>query len=144
MTMHHHYTISQLASQFALRTDTLRYYERQGILTPSARSDAGYRLYSERDRLQLQFVLRAKAVGFSLAEIKHLLALKVYKTAHSCQEVKDYTSLKISEIAAKIAELQEIKALLQQMHDACCGGPESAEHCSILRMLESGTQPKNG
>ena len=97
--------IGEIAKRLAVSTDTLRYYEKQGILTSSLRSSSGYRLYTKHDIAQLEFVLRAKKVGFTLNEIKELLAIKVDKKSHSCQEVKQFTSEKISQVEEKIDHL---------------------------------------
>ena len=64
--------IGEIAKRLGVSTDTLRYYEKQGILTSSSRSVSGYRLYTEQDIAQLAFVIRAKDVGFTLNEIKEL------------------------------------------------------------------------
>ena len=129
-------TISQLAARCQVTAESLRYYERERLLLPSARTAAGYRLYAESDVRVLQFILHAKQVGYSLSEVKHLLSLRLHKSEHSCQEVKDYTAAKIDEIEAKMHDLEQIRRLLKEMHNACCGGAESAERCSILRMLD--------
>ena len=129
--------IGEIAKRLAVSTDTLRYYEKQGILTSSLRSSSGYRLYTKHDIAQLEFVLRAKKVGFTLNEIKELLAIKVDKKSHSCQEVKQFTSEKISQVEEKITELSVILNSLKLLNQTCCGGDESAVHCSILSALEA-------
>lgn len=129
--------IGEIAKRLAVSTDTLRYYEKQGILNSSARSESGYRLYSEQDIAQLSFVLRAKDVGFTLNEIKELLAIKVDKQSHSCEQVKHFTSEKITQVERKIAELNTILNSLKLLHKSCCGGNEPAVHCSILSALEA-------
>lgn len=133
------YRIGELASISGVSTDTLRYYEKHGLLIPSSRNNAGYRYYSEDAVEQIAFIKRAKAVGFSLEDIFELLSLKVEKDSHSCQEVKDIAEAKLAGINAKLAELQRIQSALQGMVSACCGGPEAATHCSILEALESNT-----
>ena len=75
--------IGEFSRQLGVSTDTLRYYEKHGLLTPSSRSAVGYRFYSEDDYKQMAFILRAKNVGFSLAEIKELLQIKFHKDQHS-------------------------------------------------------------
>ncbi|MCD6293527.1 MAG: MerR family transcriptional regulator, partial [Deltaproteobacteria bacterium] len=66
-------TIGKLARAVGVSTDTIRFYERRGLLSPPARTDANYRLYPEKDILRLQFIKRAKALGFTLNEVKELL-----------------------------------------------------------------------
>ena len=128
--------IGEIAKRLDVSTDTLRYYEKQGLLVSSSRSTSGYRLYSIKDIAQLEFVLRAKKVGFTLSEIKDLLAIKVDKEHHSCQEVKQFTNEKIAEVEEKISELEVILNSLKLLNQSCCGGDEPAIHCSILSALE--------
>ena len=128
--------IGEIAKRLGVSTDTLRYYEKQGILTSSSRSVSGYRLYTDQDIAQLAFVIRAKDVGFTLNEIKELLAIKVDKQSHSCEQVKQLTSEKISQVERKITEMNAILNSLKLLHKSCCGGDETAIHCSILSALE--------
>lgn len=130
------YRIGELAQRHEIKPDTLRYYEKHGLLSPSGRSDSGYRLYNDNDEVKLRFILRAKAVGFSLAQIRELLAIDASRTKWACQDVKGIVENKVAELERKIAELTQFRDSLQQLADACCGGPESAEHCSILEALE--------
>lgn len=129
--------IGQLAKKLAVSTDTLRYYEKNQLLQASARTASGYRIYDQRSVKQLEFVLRAKSVGFTLNEIKELLAINVEKASHSCSEVKGLTASKMEDVANKIAELQRFHQSLSLLHASCCGGSESAQYCSILSALEN-------
>lgn len=131
------YRIGELAQANQIKTDTLRFYEKHGLLTPSSRSDAGYRLYSETDAQKLTFILRAKAMGFSLNEISDLLSIEVNKANRVCADVKAVVELKLNEVEAKITELIHFQTSLKKLSKACCGGPYSAENCSILEALES-------
>ncbi|MCE9679906.1 Zn(2+)-responsive transcriptional regulator [Shewanella sp. AS1] len=131
------YRIGELASECEVKADTLRFYEKHGLLAPSMRSDAGYRLYTQQDAQRLRFILRAKAVGFTLAEITELLSIELDKSNWACSDVKGMVDIKLTQVEAKIAELDAFRVSLQRLSDACCGGPESAEHCSILEALES-------
>ncbi|NRD75542.1 Zn(2+)-responsive transcriptional regulator [Shewanella sp. VB17] len=133
------YRIGELAKQSEVKADTLRFYEKHGLLAPSSRSDAGYRLYNEKDAERLRFILRAKAVGFTLAEIAELLSIELDKSNWACADVKGLVDVKLTQVNEKISELNYFKMSLQRLSDACCGGPESAEHCSILEALESNT-----
>lgn len=127
--------IGTLAQQFDVTVDTIRFYEKQGLLATAARSGAGYRQYSTSDVQRLSFILRAKAVGFSLQQIRELLAIEDNKSAWVCADVKDKVALKIQEIEQQRAELQRLQQALQQLHNACCGGTVSANACSILAAL---------
>lgn len=137
------YRIGELAKAVGSSVETLRFYESRGLLVSQTRSPAGYRLYSDHHFKQLNFILQAKKVGFSLKEIKHLLGLNLNKDDHTCEEVKSYTGEKIAEIDAKIRDLQSIRISLQRLYQACCGGTEKATHCSILHTLEDSSLVQN-
>ncbi len=129
--------IGQLAKTVDLDIQTLRYYESQGLINEPQRLENGYRDYPQNSVERLRFIKKAKLVGFTLKEIKDLLAIQVTKDEHTCQEVKNFTQIKLDEINQKINELSEIKAALQKIHTSCCGGEETAAHCSILQALEN-------
>ncbi|MFI3246384.1 MAG: Zn(2+)-responsive transcriptional regulator [Ferrimonas sp.] len=130
------YRIGELAKRHDINADTLRFYEKNGLLKPSERSDSGYRMYNDNDAKQLRFILRAKSVGFSLAEIQELLTIDNNRSQWACQDVKGKVEAKAMLIQAKIDELIHFKDSLTALASACCGGSESAEHCSILDALE--------
>lgn len=130
------FRIGELAKHFGVKADTLRFYEKQGLLSPSSRTEAGYRVYSAEDKRRLHFILRCKRVGFTLKEIDELLSLRLSSCEVTCREVKAVADAKIQDIAGRIAELESFRHSLQQLSDACCGGLESAEHCSILETLD--------
>ncbi|GAM69658.1 transcriptional regulator [Vibrio sp. JCM 19236] len=131
------YKIGELAKLFAIKTDTLRFYEKHGLLAPNSRSDAGYRIYTHDDAERLRFILRAKKVGFSLTEIQDLLSIRIDRDSHSCNEAKDIVDLKLKHVEDKIRELQVFQASLSKLSTSCCGGEEPATHCSILEALDS-------
>lgn len=133
------YRIGELAALCEVKADTLRFYEKHGLLSPSSRTESGYRIYTEADAERLRFILRAKAVGFTLAEITELLSIELDKSNWACADVKGLVDDKLANVEAKIAELNHFRMSLQRLSQACCGGPESAEHCSILEALESST-----
>jgi len=134
------YRIGELAKLCEVKADTLRFYEKHGLFVPSSRSDSGYRLYNESDAERLRFILRAKAVGFTLAEITELLSIELDKSNWACADVKGLVDSKLIQVNEKISELNHFQVSLQRLSDACCGGPESAEHCSILEALESNSE----
>lgn len=131
------YRIGELAKLCQIKTDTLRFYEKHGLLSPSTRSEAGYRLYTDADLSRLKFILRAKSVGFTLNEIADLLLIELDKANKACADVKGLVDSKLADVETKIAELMQFKQSLQVLSNACCGGPESAAQCSILEALES-------
>jgi MerR family Zn(II)-responsive transcriptional regulator of zntA len=130
--------ISQLAQKTGLSAHTLRFYEKNGLISASDRSEAGYRYYSEADVRRAEFVKTARNIGFSLDDIGQLLSIRVNKDSHSCQEVTDITRHKLEQVNQKIAELESMQSTLSILLDSCCGGPENATHCSILEALEEG------
>lgn len=131
------FQIGELAKRSGVSCDTLRFYEKNALLVPVARSDAGYRMYDQSSLVQVNFILKAKQLGLSLEEIKELLDIRLEATAHSCAEVKAITSAKLALIDHKIAELTHIRNALKRINDACCGHLEdNASHCSILAALE--------
>jgi MerR family Zn(II)-responsive transcriptional regulator of zntA len=131
------YRIGELATLCDIKADTLRFYEKHGLLSPSSRSGAGYRLYTKDDAARLRFILRAKAVGFTLNEIAELLSIELDKANWACADVKGLVDNKLAQVKIKLAELTQFSNSLQSLSNACCGGPDSAEHCSILEALES-------
>ena len=134
--------IGDLVKQHGVSVDTIRFYEKQQLLTPSARSEAGYRLYNAADNQRLGFILRAKSVGFSLQQIRELLQIEDNKSQWQCSDVKDKVQHKMAEIAQQIAGLQRFYQALEQLDQACCGGTVSATECSILTALEQGQPVK--
>jgi len=131
------YRIGELARAFHLKNDTLRFYEKHGLLTPSSRSESGYRMYTEEDKQILSFIVRAKTVGFSLADIHELLSIEIDKANSACADVKIVVDAKLIEVEKKIAELNHFQKSLQRLSNACCGGTESAADCTILEALAS-------
>ncbi|MBT3532131.1 MAG: Zn(2+)-responsive transcriptional regulator [Gammaproteobacteria bacterium] len=130
--------ISELAAKTGLTAHTLRFYEKNGLISASNRSPAGYRYYTESDVRRAEFVKTARNIGFSLDDISQLLSIRVDKTSHSCQEVTDITRHKLDEVNEKIKELQSMQQTLNILLDSCCGGPELATQCSIMEALDEG------
>lgn len=130
------YQIGELAKKLSVSTDTLRYYEKHGLLKPCSRTDTGYRLYNDNNLRSLKFILSAKKCGFTLKDIQELLSIQVDKSNHSCHEVKSFTEHKLHQVEEKISELTAIKSSLEQLVEACGGGDESAADCTILSTLE--------
>ncbi|MGE6108349.1 Zn(2+)-responsive transcriptional regulator [Aeromonas sobria] len=137
------YRIGELAKACGVKADTLRFYEKSGLIAPSIRNESGYRLYGEQDRRRLEFIIRAKSVGFSLMDIGELLALDTNKASVTCQEVKAVADAKLVQVEQKIMELTRFRENLRALSDICCGGPRSAQHCAILETLESGAPSRH-
>jgi MerR family transcriptional regulator, copper efflux regulator len=128
--------IGELASKGNVHLETIRYYEREGLLRPPQRKPSGHRAYAPRDLLRLRFIKRSQALGFTLTEIKELLALKVTPN-QPCIDVVRQIEAKALEVKAKIANLQAIQSTLHKMK-ASCEGRCSVSECPILESLDSG------
>ena len=126
--------ISQAAAQTGLSAKQIRDYEKQGLLPPAPRSEAGYRRFLPVDLQRLRFIAHAREVGFSLAQIKRLLALADDPERHS-RDVKQLTSEHIAELNQKIATLQTMRDTLQAWHNQCAG--DDAAACCILEGIGS-------
>src|SRR5262249_51950104 len=107
-------SIGQVARQAGVGVETVRFYERQGLLQEPARKDSGYRQYPEDAVARLRFIRRAKELGFSLKEIKELLALRVDPST-TCAEVKKQAEAKIGDIEEKLRTLQRMKKALVKL-----------------------------
>ena len=128
------FSIGQVAQQAGVGIETVRFYERQGLLEKPARKKSGYRQYPPEAVLRLRFIKKAKEVGFSLKEIKELLSLRLDKAA-TCEDVRSRAEAKILDIEQKIQGLQRMKRALTDL-TAACDGQGSASECPILQMLE--------
>lgn len=127
-------TIGKVARGAGLAIDTVRYYEREGLLNKPARTAAGYRHYSSDAVSRLRFIRQAKDLGFSLSEIKELLALRV-TPGKSCADVRRHAEHKITDVDRRIASLKRMRGALVKLASACSGkGPVS--QCPILEALE--------
>ena len=125
--------IGQLAQHAGVPIDTVRYYERQGILPPPQRQASGYRHYRSDDVARLRFVRRAKALGFSLAEVRELLALSS-RPAEDMAGLKAAASEKLAGVEYKLAELERVRDGLKALITACPGHGALAR-CPILVAL---------
>lgn len=125
--------IGELAQQAGVGIDTVRYYERQGILPPPSRLASGYRTYGPGDAARLRFVRRAKALGFTLVEIRELLSL----SGHQDDDMASVKAAAVQKLAIVESKLVE----LSRMHDGLkalvvsCPGHGSLSQCPILNML---------
>ena len=131
--------IGELAALASVSRDTLRFYEKPGLITPGKRNNVGYRLYSETEVNRVSFIISAKEVGFTLNEIHQLLELEVTKDEKSCQDIKQFVDAKISIVNERLEDIKRIKKSLQTLSNACCGGDEPATQCTILEALSEQT-----
>ncbi|AFJ03009.1 HTH-type transcriptional regulator zntR [Methylophaga frappieri] len=130
--------ISEFSTLSGVPVDTLRYYEKIGLLKAETRSNSGYRDYGDASLETVRFILSAKSLGFTLETIQKLLQIQVNKQDASCEDVKQFVADQLELVNQRLAELQKIKQAMQRLHGACCGGKENASYCSILQALEAG------
>jgi len=127
-------TIGVVAQRAGIGVETVRFYERQGLIEEPPRRLSGYREYSVEVVARLQFVRRAKELGFTLQEIKELLALR-HDPAVPAADVKKRAEAKIAAIEAKIRSLQKMKKALAKLTTACsCQGTKA--ECPLLHALD--------
>ena len=125
-------TRGELARLAGVGIETVRFYEREGLLAEPARTPAGYRQYGEDVVARLQFIQRAKELGFTLNDTKELLSLRVDP---SCEDVKARAEAKIADIEEKIKTLQRMKKSLARLTTEC-GGKGGGTECPILDALD--------
>ena len=128
--------IGELAQRAQVNIDTVRYYERNGLLPAPQRLASGYRLYDESDVARLRFVRRAKALGFTLVEIRELLTLSE-RRGDDMAGLKATAIEKLADVETRLAELSRIRDGLEKLV-ASCPGHGSLEQCPILNALAEG------
>lgn len=125
-------------AEFARRTgcnlETIRYYEKIGMMPDPPRTASGYRIYDESNVSRLRFILRARELGFSLADVRRLLEL-VDSGAQTCAEVKERTERHLADVRAKIADLRRIEKMLAKTAAQCSG--DDIPECPVLDALAS-------
>ena len=127
-------TIGEVAKRSEVNIQTVRFYERKGLVLPAARSESCYRQYTEDAVRRVRFIKHAQEIGFSLREVANLLSLQVVAES-TCGDVKTQAEEKISDIDEKIRKLEEMKAALGRLVEKCDGvGPVS--ECPIIEALE--------
>ena len=128
-------TRGQVARASRIGTETVRFYESEGLLPPTPRSSNGYRYYPEDTVQRLNFIRRAKKLGFNLKEIKELLSLHDNPDA-SRAAIKTLTESKLMEIKHRIADLERMRKVLTHLA-AECSGEGQISSCPIIHTLES-------
>jgi MerR family transcriptional regulator, mercuric resistance operon regulatory protein len=127
--------IGEVAARAGVNVQTLRYYERRGLLAEPERTRSGYRLYPEETVQLVRFIKRAQELGFSLNEIEQLLQLRDDRVS-SCEEVQALAEAKIETVVDKISQLSALKGALEVLVRSCERGDASRE-CPILEAIES-------
>ncbi|MGJ0507667.1 MAG: MerR family transcriptional regulator [Methylocystis sp.] len=125
-------TIGQLAAAAGVNLETVRYYERIKLMPPPARTAGGYRAYERAHICRLAFIRRARELGFSIEQIRALLALAEQSRA-SCADVREIARTHLNEVRAKLADLARLEGILAETISRCSG--DSAPPCPVLNML---------
>ena len=128
-------TIGTLAKHAGVGVETVRFYERQGLLRRPVRPRLGYRSYSEDTVGRIRFIRNAKALGFSLQEIKELLALSV-QAGTSCAAMRSRAVAKVADVNRRLVELERIRTALETLV-AACPGRGVLSRCTILEALDA-------
>jgi Hg(II)-responsive transcriptional regulator len=125
--------IGQLARQAGVPIDTVRYYERQRLIPEPARSASGYRQYGPEDVIRLNFIRRAKTLGFTLEDVGELMAISGH-SSNDMNEMKQKASRKLEMVEARLAELARMRDALRELVEACPGHGALAT-CPIMAAL---------
>lgn len=129
-------TISKVALQCGISTDTMRYYEKEGLIAPAGRTPSGYRLYTDDALRRLAFIKHAQQCGFMLPEIKELLDLK-FREHSCCNDVRAVALQKYHQLQRKVEALQSMSLALENMIISCSDNELPVDECPILKALET-------
>ncbi len=136
-------TIGKLARAGRVTPEALRYYEREGLISPKTTTESGYRLYSPEAVRRLRFIRHAKECGFTLGEIRELLDLRTTDTA-SCRDVKERALAKKGQLDTRIRTLEAMSAALDRLIARCGDETLPIDVCPILSALEAVEQTAEG
>jgi Hg(II)-responsive transcriptional regulator len=126
-------TVGKVAKAAGVGVETLRFYEREGVLDPPARTASGYRIYDAHTIDRIRFIHRAQGLGFTLREIRELIALDSDPDAE-CDELRAHAVHKVELIERKIADLEAMKIGLGALLDSCTAG-QPIRDCPVMRCL---------
>lgn len=132
-TMH---TIGKVATLAGVSPDTLRYYEKEHLITPASKTTAGYRLYNDDAVRRIRFIKHAQQCGFTLSDIHEILTLKQTNSA-CCEDVRSLAIEKKLRIEHKLRSLQAMSRALDELIQGCKGGETATDDCTILTALEN-------
>ncbi|QSB47730.1 Hg(II)-responsive transcriptional regulator [Parageobacillus toebii] len=127
------YRIGELADKCNVNKETIRYYERKGLIKETSRTDSGYRMYSEETVKRIGFIKRMQELGFSLSEIHKLLGV-VDKDEVRCADMYKFISQKIGEVQQRIKDLKRVENMLNQLKERC-PNEEELHECPIIESL---------
>jgi len=128
-------TIGKLAGIAGVSSDTLRYYEQEGLIEPAGKSPAGYRLYDQDSARRLRFIKQAQHCGFTLAEIRELLVLRG-RDAARCGDVRKRAIEKKRQLEGKIRSMRAMCKALDRLIAICVDETRPVEACAILAAFE--------
>ncbi len=123
----------ELSKRSGCNIETIRYYEKIGLLAEPGRSDGGHRLYEPADQARLGFILRGRELGFSIDELRSLLSL-VDSNTYTCGEVLAHTQSHLDSIRKKITDLRRLEVMLSEVSAKCQGG--DVPDCPIIDALQ--------
>lgn len=129
---HRGYSIGRLAAQSGVKVETIRYYERVGIMPRPARSASGYRHYTDEDFKRLTFIRRGRELAFSLEALRDLLSL-VNSRAYTCAEGRDLALEHLADIRGKIADLKRLERAMAEIAARCSG--KRVPDCPLIDIL---------
>lgn len=132
------FTIGQLGRATGTKVETIRYYERAGLLAKPGRTAGNYRAYTQHDLERLSFVRRARDLGFPLEQVRELLALSD-DSDRSCMVIDEITTAHLASVERKIADLEALRGELQRLLQSCRGG--TMEQCRIIASLAPNGRP---
>jgi MerR family transcriptional regulator, mercuric resistance operon regulatory protein len=127
------YLIGELAGKCNVNKESIRYYERIGIISEPSRTDSGYRMYPSETVERIRFVKRMQELGFSLSEIHKLLGV-VDRDDERCMHMYDFVVKKIEDVQMKIRDLKRIELMLFELKE-CCPDEKSLFECPIIETL---------
>lgn len=129
-------TIGKIAHLAEIGVETVRFYEREGLIEQPPRRESGYRQYPEETVHRLRFIKRAKELGFTLREIKELLGLRIdLSSAATCNAVRKLAEEKITDVRGRIRTLQRMEAVLVKLVGSCRNRAVTSD-CPILEVLQ--------
>ena len=123
-------TIGKLAKELDIGVETIRFYEREGLIKQPQKPQNGYRVYDDSITKQLQFICKAKALGFTLKEVASLMSMD-----GACAKVESLGLLKLNVIQNKIADLQRLEVVIKEMTNSCRNNNDQS-HCPIIDSLK--------
>jgi DNA-binding transcriptional MerR regulator len=129
------FTIGKLARIADVSSDTLRYYEREGLIEPAGKSPAGYRLYDQDSARRLRFIKQAQHCGFTLVEIRELLVLR-RRDAACCGDVRKRAIEKKRQLESKIRSMRAMSKALDRLIADCVDETQPVDECAILAAFE--------